>query len=88
MFTPAQAKSAIAVNPYRRAEELEAFIDSELRAACARENPNTAWPLVIVPRGGYGDVIEEVVARYTAAGWGMTLRPAGQGGQLLVDRPT
>ncbi len=87
MFTPAQAKAAIAVNPFRRAEELEAFIDSELRAACARENPNTAWPLVIVPPGGYGDVLEEVVARYTAAGWSMLLRPADQGGQVLVDSP-
>ncbi len=88
MFTPAQAKAAIAVNPYRRCEALEGFIDQQLEIACARENQNAAWPLVIVPPDGYSDVIEQVVAAYTAAGWGMTLRTEDQGGQILVARPT
>jgi len=88
MFTPAQAKAAIAVNPYRRCEELERFIDHELVAACARGDQDTVWPLVIHLPDGYSDVIEQVVAAYTAAGWGMTLRTEDQGGQLLVARPT
>jgi len=88
MFTPAQAKAAIAVNPYRRCEALEGFIDQQLELACARENQDTVWPLVIHLPDGYSDVIDQVVAGYTAAGWGMTLRPDGQGGPILVDRPT
>ncbi len=88
MFTPAQAKAAIAVNPYRRCEALEGLIDHQLELACARENQDTVWPLVIHLPDGYSDVIDQVAAAYTAAGWGMTLRTEDQGGQLLVDRPT
>jgi hypothetical protein len=88
MFTPAQAKSLIALIPFLRSQALEALIDRDLQAACSRWDQDAAWPLVIVPPDGSADVVDQVVAGYTAAGWSMTFRPADQGGQILVDRPT
>ncbi len=88
MLTPAQAKAAIAVNPYRRCEELERFIDHELVAACARGDQDAAWPLVIHLPDGYADVIEQVVSTYTAAGWSMAVRIVDLTEELVAQRPT
>lgn len=85
MLTPAQAKAAIAVSPFRRAEQLEAIIDKEIADNCAHPNQADVWPMTINTQAAFADVIEQVVSRFTSAGWSMTI---GAELAVVVERPT
>lgn len=84
MLTPTQAKAAIAVSPFRRAEQLETIIDLEIVDNCAHPNQADVWPMTIHTEPHFADVIEQVVSRFTAAGWSMAI---GAELTVVVERP-